>query len=118
MTALPAKLRATIAGAVDCASQNAMWKAIDRNSQDFIALQTQDKVHVYKTPNSVLLKQLECYDEMLVKKSDGNPLFKEILDSQKKFAERAMKWEQEVVVNRRLAYDHYFNHPAPAPKKT
>jgi TRAP-type mannitol/chloroaromatic compound transport system substrate-binding protein len=116
--ALSGRLRAVISVAVDAASQNATWKAIDRNSRDFVALQEQDKVHVYKTPNSVLLKELECYDEMLAKKSGGNPLFKEILESQKKFAERAVKWEQEVVVSRHLAYDHYFNHPVAAPKKS
>ncbi len=116
--ALPDRLRAVIGVAVDAASQNATWKAIDRNSRDFVALQEQDKVHVYKTPNSVLLKELECYDEMQAKKSGGNPLFKEILESQKKFAGRVVKWEQEVVVSRHLAYDHYFNHPVPAPKKS
>jgi TRAP-type mannitol/chloroaromatic compound transport system substrate-binding protein len=117
--ALPAKLRAIIAGAVDAASQNSMWEAIDRNSQDLAEMLAQDKVHAYKTPNSVLLKQLECFDEVLRKKSADNSLFKEILESQKKFAERAVKWEQEVVVNRRLAYDHFFNRPTPpAPKKS
>jgi TRAP-type mannitol/chloroaromatic compound transport system substrate-binding protein len=117
--ALPAKLRAMIPVAVDAASLNAMWRAIDYNSHDYAALQSQDKVHAFKTPNTVLLKELDCYDEMMAKKSEGNPLFKEILESQKKFAERAVKWDQDVIVNRRLAYDHYFNRPTPpAPKKS
>lgn len=114
--ALPARLRAVITGAVDAASQTAAWKAIDINSHDFGAL-TQDNVHFYKTPDAVLIKELDCYDEVLAKKAKENPLFKEILDSQKKFAERAVKWEQEIVVRRRLAYDHYFNHPPPPPPK-
>jgi TRAP-type mannitol/chloroaromatic compound transport system substrate-binding protein len=114
--ALPAKLKAIIANAVDAASQNMMWKAIDRNSQDYITLQTQDKVRFYKTPDSVLRKQLEVYDQVVAKKAADNPLFKEIIDSQKKFAQRAVKWEQDVVVSRRMAYDHYFGAKASAKK--
>jgi TRAP-type mannitol/chloroaromatic compound transport system substrate-binding protein len=56
----------------------------------------------------VLQKQLEVYDQVTAKKAPGTPMFQEIMDSQKKFAERAVKWEQDVVVNRRMAYDHYF----------
>src|SRR5205085_5595663 len=51
--ALPAKLKAIIANAVDAASANMMWKAIDRNSQDYITLQTVDKVKFYRTPASI-----------------------------------------------------------------
>jgi TRAP-type mannitol/chloroaromatic compound transport system substrate-binding protein len=102
---------------VDAASANMMWKAIDRNSQDYITLQVQDKVRFYKTPASVLQKQLVAYDEVIAKKSAGNALFTEIVASQKKFAERAVKWEQDVVVDRKMAYGHYFGKPAAPAKK-
>ena len=93
-----------------------MWKAIDRNSQDYITLQTVDKVKFYKTPASVLQKQLEVYDQVLEKKM-GTPLVKEITESQRKFAERAVKWEQDVVVSRAMAYNHYFGKAATSKKK-
>jgi TRAP-type mannitol/chloroaromatic compound transport system substrate-binding protein len=115
--ALPAKMKAIIASAVDAASQNMMWKAIDRNSQDYIELQSKDKVRFYKTPDSILRKQMEVYDQVIAKKASENPLFKEIIESQKKFAQRAVKWEQDVVVNRRMAYDHYFGKSAAPAKK-
>src|SRR5881394_3256198 len=51
--ALPAKLKSIIASAVDAASANMMWKAIDRNSQDYITLQAVDKVKFYKTPPTI-----------------------------------------------------------------
>ena len=89
-----------------------MWKAIDRNSQDYITLQTVDKVKFYKTPASVLQAQLDAYDQALEKKM-ATPFVKEITESQKKFAERAVKWEQDVVVNRAMAYNHYFGKAAP-----
>jgi len=113
--ALPAKLKAIIANAVDASSAQMMWKAIDRNSQDYIELQTKEKVRFYKTPDSVLRKQLEAYDQAAEKKMN-TPMFKEIVESQKKFAARAVKWEQDVVVNRKMAYDHYFGKK-PAAKK-
>jgi TRAP-type mannitol/chloroaromatic compound transport system substrate-binding protein len=43
-------------------------------------------------------------------------MFKEITDSQRKFAERAVKWEQDTVVDRRMAYNYYFGKK-PAAKK-
>jgi TRAP-type mannitol/chloroaromatic compound transport system substrate-binding protein len=42
------------------------------------------------------------------KKSADNPLFKEIVESQMAFAKRATQWEQDTVVSRRMAYNHYF----------
>jgi TRAP-type mannitol/chloroaromatic compound transport system substrate-binding protein len=106
--ALPEKLRAIIAGAADAAGQEMSWKAIDRYSQDYAEMQSKDKVKFYKTPDSILQKQLEVYDEVVAKKSAENPLFKEISDSQQAFAKRATQWEQDTVVNRRMAYNHYF----------
>jgi TRAP-type mannitol/chloroaromatic compound transport system substrate-binding protein len=113
--ALPAKMKAIIANAVDAASAQMMWKAIDRNSQDYIELQTKEKVRFYKTPDAILRKQLELYDQVAEKKM-STPLFKEIVESQKKFAARTVKWEQDVVVGRKMAYDHYFGKK-PAAKK-
>src|SRR5262245_47125965 len=113
--ALPEKMRAIIANAVDAASQEMQWKAIDRYSKDYIELQTKDNVKFYKTPDSVLKKQLEVYDEVVKKKAAENPLFKEIVESQLAFAKRATQWEQDTVVNRRMAFNHYFGPNAKKP---
>ena len=114
--ALPEKMRAIIANAVEAASQDMSLKAIDRYSQDYQTLQSKDNVRFYKTPDSILKAQLEIYDEVVKKKAAENPLFKEILQSQLKFAERVVKWEQDTVVNRRMAYDHYFGANGAAKK--
>ncbi len=106
--ALPAKMKAIIAGAVEASSADMSWKAIDRYSKDYIELQEKDKVKFYKTPDSILQDQLKLWEEILVKKSAENPLFKEIVASQKAFAQRAVKWEQDVVINRRMAVNHFF----------
>jgi TRAP-type mannitol/chloroaromatic compound transport system substrate-binding protein len=114
--ALPEKLKAIIANAVEAASQEMSLKAIDRYSQDYIELQTKDNVKFYRTPDAILKRQLEIYDEVVKKKAGENPLFKEILDSQIAFARRATQWEQDTVVNRRMAFDHYFGANAAAKK--
>ncbi len=106
--ALPAKIRAIIENAVEAASSDMSWKAINRYSQDYIEMQTKDKVRFFKTPDAILKRQLEIYDQVATKKSGENPLFKEIVESQIAFARRATQWEQDTVVNRRMAYDHYF----------
>jgi TRAP-type mannitol/chloroaromatic compound transport system substrate-binding protein len=106
--ALPDKMKAIIAVATEAAGQDMAWKAIDRYSKDYEELQTKDKVKFYKTPDSVLQKQLDIYDQVVEKKSADNPLFKEIVASQMAFAKRATQWEQDTVVSRRMAYNHYF----------
>ena len=114
--ALPAKMKSIIENAVEAASQDVMWKSIDRYSQDHINLQTKDKVKMYKTPDSVLQRQLEIFDQVVAKRSADNPLFKEVVESQKKYAERAVRWSLDVVVSPRMAYNYYFGKK-PAAKK-
>ena len=115
--ALPEKIRAVIANAVEAASADMSWKAIDRYSKDYIELQTKDKVRFYKTPDAILQKQLEIFDDVMAKRMADNPLFKEIIESQKVFAERAVRWDLDTYVNRRMAYNYYFGQKPAAPKK-
>ena len=106
--ALQAKIRAILDNAAEAAGQDMAWKAIDRYSKDYEEMQSKDKVKFYKTPDSVLQKQLEIFDQVAEKKSAENPLFKEIVESQMAFAKRATQWEQDTITNRRMAYNHYF----------
>jgi len=114
--ALPDQMKSIISNGVEAASQDMAWKAIDRYSKDYIGLQTEDKVKFYKTPDSILKKQLEIYDEVAKKKSAENPLFKEVILSQIAFAERTTRWEQDTLTNRRMAFDHYFGAEGAAKK--
>jgi TRAP-type mannitol/chloroaromatic compound transport system substrate-binding protein len=113
--ALPEKMQHLIESGVEAASQDMQWKAIDRNSQDYITLQTQDKVKFYKTPDAILKSQLELYDQVAKKYVTSNPLFKEIIASQLAFAKRAVQWEQDYITPRKMAYDHYFGPNAKSP---
>jgi TRAP-type mannitol/chloroaromatic compound transport system substrate-binding protein len=105
---LPDKMKAIIESAVEAASADMSWKAVDRYSKDYVELQTKDKVRFFKTPDSVLQTQLTAYDAAAAKKAADNPLFKEIEASQRQFAERSVKWFLDTQVSTRMAYNHYF----------
>jgi len=116
--ALPAKMRSIIENAVEAASQDLVWKSIDRYSKDYIELQTKDKVRIYKTPDSILARQLVVYDQATAKRKD-NAIFREVEESQKAYARRVVRYNLDNNVNPRMAYNHYFGKPAgkPAAKK-
>jgi TRAP-type mannitol/chloroaromatic compound transport system substrate-binding protein len=105
--ALPDKLRVLVGAACDAASARMTWKAIDRFSQDYLDLVARDGVRTYRTPDAVLQRQLEAHDAA-VSKRRHSALFREIADSQRRFAERAVRWLVETQVGAELAYRHYF----------
>jgi len=105
--ALPAELKAMIDFSVQAASADMSWKAIDRNSKDYIDLKKQG-IKFYKTPDSILRAQLASWDKIMEKKSAENALFKKILASQKAYAERAGQWQNDYSVDFKMAYNHYF----------
>jgi len=114
--ALPAKMRAIIDNAVEAASADMSWKAIDRYSKDYAEMSA-GGIKFFKTPDALLQRQLVGYDTAAAKKSEGNALFKEIEASQKAFAARAVKWDLDTNVQRRMAYNHYFAKAAAPAKK-
>jgi TRAP-type mannitol/chloroaromatic compound transport system substrate-binding protein len=112
LDALPAELRNVITHAVEASSADMSWKAIQRNSQDYIELKTKDKVKFYKTPDAILRAQLAAWDKVIAAKSGENPLFKKVLESQKAFAQRAGEWQNDYMVDFKMAWNHYFRAPA------
>ena len=109
--ALPPELKAIIDYAVQAASADMSWKAIERNSQDYIELKKAG-VKFYKTPDAILRAQLASWDKIMAKKGGENALFQKVLDSQKAFAERAGAWQNDYSVDYKMAYNHYFGRGA------
>jgi TRAP-type mannitol/chloroaromatic compound transport system substrate-binding protein len=105
--ALPGELKSVIDYAVQAASSDMSWKAIQRNSQDYIELKKAG-VKFYKTPDAILKAQLAAWDKTINKKSGESPAFKKVLDSQKAFAQRAGEWQNDYMVDFKMAYNHYF----------
>ena len=113
---LPAELKSIIDYAVQASSADMSWKAIDRNSKDYIELKTKDKVNFFKTPDSILRAQLEAWDKVTAAKSAENAMFKKIMESQRVFAQRAGSWQNDYMVDFKMAWNRYFRPAAPAKK--
>ncbi len=107
LNALPAELKAVIDYAVQAASADMSWKAIERNSADYIELKKAG-VKFYKTPDAILRAQLASWDKIMTKKSAENPLFKKVIDSQRAYAQRATQWQSDYTVDFKMASNHYF----------
>jgi TRAP-type mannitol/chloroaromatic compound transport system substrate-binding protein len=110
--ALPTELKAIIAHAVEAASADMSWKAIDRYSKDYIEMQEKQGIKFYKTPDAILRRQLEAWDKVAEAKSAENPTFKKIYESMRAFAQRSCRWQNDTLVDYKMAYNHFF-----APKK-
>ena len=91
--------------AVQASSAEMSWKAIDRYSEDYAALQN-DGVKFYKTPDAILQAQLKAWDDITRKKSAENPLFKKVMDSMEQFALRACRWQNDTNVDFKMAFNH------------
>lgn len=114
--ALPSKMRAILENAADAASADMAWKAIDRYSAAHDRLQA-GQVRMLKTPDAVLQRQLAAFDAAAGKHAH-DPLFRAIQESQRRFAQRAVRWQLDTQVSPRLAYNHYFGRrPAPRRKR-
>ena len=111
--ALPDQIKSIIANATEAASADMQWKAIDRYSTAYEELQAAG-VAFYKTPDEILQRQLEVYDEIASRVAAENPLFRKILDSQIAFARRVTRWEEDTIVDRTMAIQHYFGENAAA----
>jgi TRAP-type mannitol/chloroaromatic compound transport system substrate-binding protein len=106
--ALPEDLRSIIGYAVQAASADMSWKAIDRYSADYREMQEKQGVKFYKTPDPILRRQLEIWNQVMEKRSAENPMFKKVLESQRAFAARAARWQNDTNVDFRMAYNHFF----------
>jgi TRAP-type mannitol/chloroaromatic compound transport system substrate-binding protein len=105
--ALPADLKKTIDYAVEAASADMSWKAVERNSKDYEELKKAG-VNFFKTPDAILRAQLASWDKIMEKKGGENALFKKVLDSQRAFARRAGAWQADYTVDFKMAWNHYF----------
>jgi TRAP-type mannitol/chloroaromatic compound transport system substrate-binding protein len=105
--ALAPELKSIIDYSVQASSADMSWKAIDRNSKDYIELKKAG-VKFYKTPDAILRAQLASWSKIMEKKSAENALFKKVLDSQRAFAERALPWQNDYTVDFKMAYNYFF----------
>jgi TRAP-type mannitol/chloroaromatic compound transport system substrate-binding protein len=111
--ALPDELKAVIRHAVEAASADMSWKAIDRYSRDYLKML--DKVSFRKTPDELLRRQLEAWERVVAARSAENPVFRKISESMRAFAERAGRWQHDTLADQKMAWRHFFAKKPRAP---
>ena len=114
--ALPVELKSIVTNAVHAASADMSWKAIDRYSKDYAEMQQKQGVKFWKTPDAILRKQLEAWDKVIAAKGAENPSFAKVNASMKAFAQRSCRWQNDTLVDYKMAYNHFFGKAAPAKK--
>lgn len=105
---LPDDLKALLRHAMEAASADMSWKAIHRYSTDYLEMAEKQGVKFYKTPDAILRKQLEIWDQVVAAKSAENPDFKRVIESMRAFAQRACRWQNDTNVDYKMAYNHFF----------
>jgi TRAP-type mannitol/chloroaromatic compound transport system substrate-binding protein len=90
------------------ANSDNYFKALVRYSADLSKLMNEHKVNVYQTSDAILAQQLKGWDQVIGEFSGKDPFFKKIVDSQKTYAKRVMKYLLMNQPNYRLAYEAEF----------
>ncbi|MEJ2016564.1 MAG: TRAP transporter substrate-binding protein [Limibacillus sp.] len=100
--------RAILEYASEAASSDMAWKAMERYSQDLVALKEEFGVNVYRTPDSVMKEQLVAWDVVVDRISAEDEFFAKVVASQKAWAERHGAYALNNAPDYRAAYEHYF----------
>jgi TRAP-type mannitol/chloroaromatic compound transport system substrate-binding protein len=104
--ALAPELQAIIRYAVESASSDMSWKAMDRYEKDLAEIKAKG-VNVHRTPDAVLQAQLAAWDKVLAAQS-AEPFFAKVVESQKAWAKRVVGLQFEMEVDQSMAYKHFF----------
>jgi TRAP-type mannitol/chloroaromatic compound transport system substrate-binding protein len=102
--------QAIIRNAAYAANSDNYFKAIMRYSTDLAKLINEDKVNIHQTSNEILSEQLKAWDRVVRDFSEKDPFFKKIIDSQKTYAKKVMKYLLMNQPNYRLAYENTFGN--------
>ena len=90
------------------ANSDNYFKALVRYSQGLAKLMNEHKVNVYQTSDAILAEQLKGWDKIIGEFSAKDAFFKKVVDSQKAYAKRTMKYLLMNQPNYKLAYENEF----------
>ena len=105
---LSPKHQAILKNAAYAANTDNYFKALVRYSDDLSKLMNEHGVNVYQTSDEILAEQLRGWDSVVSEFSNKDPFFKKIIDSQKAYAKKVMKYLLMNQPNYRLAYENEF----------
>jgi TRAP-type mannitol/chloroaromatic compound transport system substrate-binding protein len=98
--------------ASEAANTDNYWKMVVRYANDLDKLINESGVKVYQTPKDILEAQMKSWDVVVKQFSDKDPLFKEIIDSQKRYARSVMKYLLLNQPDYTIGFKQAFGNPA------
>ncbi len=111
---LAPELQKILEYASEAENSNFFWHNTLRYADDLVKLKNKLGVNVYRTPDSIMADQLKAWDVITDKFSKADPFFKEVVDSQKKYAKKVMAYLLLNQPDYGLAYRHHFGEPTKA----
>jgi TRAP-type mannitol/chloroaromatic compound transport system substrate-binding protein len=108
LNSLAPKHQAILKNAAYAANSDNYFKALVRYSADLAKLMNEHKVNVYQTSDAILAEQLKGWDKIVGEFSAKDAFFKKVVDSQKAYAKRTMKYLLMNQPNYKLAYENEF----------
>ena len=100
--------QAILKNAAYAANTDNYFKALVRYSDSLASLMNDHGVNVYQTSDEILAAQLKGWDKVIGEFSAKDAFFKKIVDSQKAYAKKVMKYLLMNQPNYRLAYENEF----------
>jgi TRAP-type mannitol/chloroaromatic compound transport system substrate-binding protein len=100
--------QAILKNAAYAANTDNYFKALVRYSDSLAMLMNEHKVNIYQTSDEILAEQLKGWDKVIGEFSAKDPFFKKIVDSQKAYAKKVMKYLLMNQPNYKLAYENEF----------
>ena len=103
---LPAEHQAILKYAAEAASTSNFATGLDNYSSDLVKLE-EVGVEVHRTPQDVMNAQLEAWDKVL----EGlmqDEYFAKVVESQKEWCKRVVRYELFNSADYKLAYEHYY----------
>ena len=100
--------QAILKNAAYAANTDNYFKALVRYSDSLAMLMNEHKVNVYQTSDAILAEQLKGWDKVIGEFSAKDAFFKKIVDSQKAYAKKVMKYLLMNQPNYKLAYENEF----------
>ena len=111
---LAPELQKILEYASEAENSNFFWHNTLRYADDLVKLKNKLGVNVYRTPDSVMADQLKAWDVITKKFSQKDAFFKEVVDSQKKYAKKVMAYLLLNQPDYGMAYKHHFGEPTKA----
>ena len=104
--------QAILKNAAYAANTDNYFKALVRYSDSLADLMNTHKVNVYQTSDAILAEQLKGWDKIVGEFSAKDAFFKKVIDSQKAYAKKVMKYLLMNQPNYKLAYENEFGNIA------